>query len=398
MIRFISRRSIGTTMQAASMASPMSSNSDIDSSSVRKIGKALETYLKHSKQNIAMMEKHRSEFETGKRHLAKMMSLDIHELDQKAIDRAIEYLFPSGLTDPNARPVMRPPDEILPRFQRFEFDEEGRPEGSRFFTLNPKIYGLLSEIGMKTQSVMKFYDEHVGSRNVNKNDLDVANLSGSQWITHEKMKKKLHEKFSNEMYAQILIAFENLAQLQGSSIEHKFLMEYREPLTASTGSKLFGPSIPTVQICAETNRRYAEVVTHCKDTRTTVRVFDAGKGKFNIDGIDLHDFRHLQSREILLAPFIVSSTLGRFDVNATSVSISAETPEAPNRIQKTSIGGQSSLPRAVRHGTSLCIAALNPECTEKLRLSGLLTLDPRKKERSKVNQPGARAKWIWKRR
>ena len=27
--------------------------------------------------------------------------------------------------------------------------------------------------------------------------------------------------------------------------------------------------------------------------------------------------------------------------------------------------------------------------------AGLLTLDPRKKERSKVNQPGARAKWIW---
>ncbi|PIO67539.1 hypothetical protein TELCIR_10705 [Teladorsagia circumcincta] len=28
--------------------------------------------------------------------------------------------------------------------------------------------------------------------------------------------------------------------------------------------------------------------------------------------------------------------------------------------------------------------------------TGLLTLDPRKKERSKVNQPGARAKWIWR--
>ncbi|VDM50051.1 unnamed protein product [Toxocara canis] len=27
--------------------------------------------------------------------------------------------------------------------------------------------------------------------------------------------------------------------------------------------------------------------------------------------------------------------------------------------------------------------------------AGLLTRDPRKRERSKVNQPGARAKWIW---
>lgn len=69
---------------------------------------------------------------------------------------------------------MRPPDEILPKFQRFTFDEEGKPEGSRFFTLSPKIYGLLSDIGVKTHSVMKFYDEHVGSRSVNRSDLEPA--------------------------------------------------------------------------------------------------------------------------------------------------------------------------------------------------------------------------------
>jgi hypothetical protein len=28
-------------------------------------------------------------------------------------------------------------------------------------------------------------------------------------------------------------------------------------------------------------------------------------------------------------------------------------------------------------------------------LAGYLTTDPRRKERSKINQPGARAKWIW---
>lgn len=85
------------------------------------------------------------------------------------------------------------------------------------------------------------------------------NLSGSQWITADKMKKKLNEKFSSELYGQVIIAFEHLASLPGSAIEQKFLMEYREPLTASTGSKLFGPAIPEVQICAETNRRFAQV-------------------------------------------------------------------------------------------------------------------------------------------
>ncbi|EGT53222.1 hypothetical protein CAEBREN_16751 [Caenorhabditis brenneri] len=392
MLRIALTRS-SRAMSVASQASASDSET-----SVRKIGKALETYLKNSQQHVAMMEKHRAEFETGRRHLAKMMSLDIHELDQAAIDRAIQYLFPSGLTDPNARPVMRPPDEILPKFQRFTFDEEGKPEGTRFFTLNPKIYGLLSEIGVKTQSVMKFYDEHVGSRSVNRSDLEPANLSGSQWITADKMKKKLSEKFTNELYGQVIIAFEHLASLPGSAIEQKFLSEFREPMTASTGSKLFGPAIPEVKVCAETNRRYAEVTTHCKDTRATVKVTDAGKGTFNIDGLQLHDFRHLQAREILLAPMIISQTLGRFDVTATTECISNTLPEAPNREPFKRSGGMSALPRAVRHGTALCVAALHPESIEPLRLSGLLTLDPRKNERSKVNQPGARAKWIWKRR
>ncbi|RCN48675.1 30S ribosomal protein S9 family protein [Ancylostoma caninum] len=84
-------------------------------------------------------------------------------------------------------------------------------------------------------------------------------------------------------------------------------------------------------------------------------------------------------REILLAPMIVAGLLGRVDVKATS----------------TGSGGITALPRAVRHGTALGIAALYPKTMEPLRLAGLLTSDPRKKERSKVNQPGARAKWIW---
>ncbi|CAI2347915.1 unnamed protein product [Caenorhabditis sp. 36 PRJEB53466] len=392
MLRVIITRSSRAMSSAAQASVP-----DSDSSA-RKIGKALEVYLKNSQKHVAMMEKHRAEFETGRRHLAKMMSLDIHELDQKAIDRAIEYLFPSGLTDPNARPVMRPPDEILPKFQRFTFDNEGRPEGSRFYTLSPKIYGLMSEIGVKTQSVMKFYDEHVGSRSANPSDLEPANLSGSQWMTADRMKKKLSEKFSPELYGQIIIAFEHLASLPGSAIEQNFLMEFREPMTATTGSKLFGPAIPDVQICALTNRRFAQVTTHCKDTRADVTVTDAGKGVFNVDGLGLHDFRHLMAREILLAPMIISQTLGRFDVKATTSCVSNSLPEAPNKEILNRSGGMSSLPRAVRHGTALCIAALQPDVAEPLRLAGLLTLDPRKKERSKVNQPGARAKWIWKRR
>lgn len=91
-----------------------------------------------------MMDKERVEFERGKRYLANIMGWDPSNITQNDIDCAIEYLFPSGLTDLKARPVMKPPEEILPKFHKFEFDKEGKPKNSLFFTLKPKFYALLS--------------------------------------------------------------------------------------------------------------------------------------------------------------------------------------------------------------------------------------------------------------
>lgn len=350
---------------------------------MKNIGKALETYLKHARVNAAMMARERAEFDLGKRHLANMLGVDPHALTQTDIDRAIAYLFPSGLSDPKARPVMKSPEEILPRFHHFNFDDEGRPKNSRFFSLFPKFYGLLSEIGVKSQNVNRFFFERASSSDATKNvDLRPYSLSGTTWLNEEQMKKKLGEKFSSESYVQLLMALDYLASLPGSSIEADFINEYRVPITSSTTSKLFGPGVPEVELCAQTQRRTAQVRTRVKDTRATVFVSDAGTGKWTIDGYSLSDVQNLQAREILLCPMIVSHLLGRVDVVAKT----------------EGSGGTSAIPRAIRHGTALCIAALYPETTEKLRLAGLLTADPRKKERSKVNQPGARAKWIWKRR
>ncbi|KAK6745641.1 hypothetical protein RB195_012014 [Necator americanus] len=359
----------------------VASSSIMEEKPIKKIGRALETYIRLSKEHVSMMAKERADFELGKRHLANMMNLDPHAMTQDDIDKAIAYLFPSGLFDLKARPVMRPPDEILPKFHRFSFDDEGRPMDSRFFTLHPVFYGLLSEIGIKTKAITSFYNDHLllGRKGA---ELEPLNVSGSQWLGREKLEKKLGEKISEEMYTQLLMAFDYLVSLPSSSVEEKFIMEYREPLAASTESRLFGPDIPEVMVDPVTQRRYTFVKTRCKDTKTEVQVFDAGTGEFDIDGHDLSTFRHLISREILLAPMIVAGLLGKVDVKATS----------------TGSGGITALPRAVRHGTALGIAALYPKTMEPLRLAGLLTADPRKKERSKVNQPGARAKWIWKRR
>lgn len=48
-------------------------------------------------------------------------------------------------------------------------------------------------------------------------------------------------------------------------------------------------------------------------------------------------------------------------------------------------GGKSVIPRAVRHASSLCLAALYPEWGQRLRLAGLLDPEMRKRERSKAS-------------
>ena len=56
--------------------------------------------------------KERSEFELGKKHLANMMGMTYETMTQQDVDTAIDYLFPSGLTYKDARPHMKPPEEV----------------------------------------------------------------------------------------------------------------------------------------------------------------------------------------------------------------------------------------------------------------------------------------------
>ena len=112
---------------------------------VKAIGSALEKYIKRAHEHSLLMERERAQFERGKRHLANIMGWDPkEEIKQADIDAAIAYLLPTGLTDKLAQPVLKPPEEILPTFKYFSFDDEGRPRDSLFYTLRPKFYGLLS--------------------------------------------------------------------------------------------------------------------------------------------------------------------------------------------------------------------------------------------------------------
>ena len=80
--------------------------------SKKPMSTAMKFYLERKKAHDSFIAKERSEFELGKKHLANMMGMNYEAMTQEDVDKAIEYLFPSGLYDEDARPKMKPPEEV----------------------------------------------------------------------------------------------------------------------------------------------------------------------------------------------------------------------------------------------------------------------------------------------
>ncbi|WP_028950226.1 30S ribosomal protein S9 [Sulfurihydrogenibium subterraneum] len=97
------------------------------------------------------------------------------------------------------------------------------------------------------------------------------------------------------------------------------------------------------------------------------------------------DARDYFERDILMAkinhPFVVTETLGKFDVYATVKG-----------------SGKPAQAEAVMYGIAKALEAYNPSLRPALKAAGLMTRDARVKERKKYNQMGARAKYRWSKR
>ena len=78
----------------------------------KKLSSAMKHYMERKREHDTFIAKERSEFELGKKHLANMMGMDYDAMSQEDVDKAIEYLFPSGLFHEDARPKMKPPEEV----------------------------------------------------------------------------------------------------------------------------------------------------------------------------------------------------------------------------------------------------------------------------------------------
>jgi len=86
-------------------------------------------------------------------------------------------------------------------------------------------------------------------------------------------------------------------------------------------------------------------------------------------------------RNLIQFPLELTNVQGKYDVNATVAG-----------------GGPTGQAGALRHAISKALVTLSPALREPLKKEGLLTRDPRVKERKKYGQKGARKRFQYSKR
>jgi small subunit ribosomal protein S9 len=129
----------------------------------------------------------------------------------------------------------------------------------------------------------------------------------------------------------------------------------------------------------------AEEIYHATGKRKTAvaRVWmRPGSGQMSVNKRPLEQYLVRESdRVLVMEPFEVTDTAGKFDVYVN--------------VKGGGVFGQAG---AIRHGISRALVIVDPELRDTLKKQGLLTRDPRMKERKKYGQPGARARFQYSKR
>ncbi|XP_073406757.1 small ribosomal subunit protein uS9m [Dendrobates tinctorius] len=330
------------------------------------------------KYTEAFIKKQIEEFNIGKRHLANMMGEDPETFTQEDIDKAISYLFPSGLFEKRARPIMKHPDEIFPKQLAIQWGEDKRPFHFLFYTGKQAFYSLLHDAHTKFLSIQT-YGEEVKRKGLSvENEKPVIDLAGRRWLIKEELENLLVEKLNDEDYLYFLQTMERLVSMPHSSIEEAFIRTYCKNLEIQSRKQMVNPlqydEHGVAFSTGEGKRKTAEA---------TAVLRDRGKGKMTINGKEYLDyFTVLQDREQLMFPFQFLDRLMKYDTECTVTG-----------------SGRSSQAGAVRLAISRALLSFVSEKEmEAMRQAGLLTVDPRNKERKKPGQEGARRKFTWKKR
>jgi small subunit ribosomal protein S9 len=116
---------------------------------------------------------------------------------------------------------------------------------------------------------------------------------------------------------------------------------------------------------------------------STARVFlRPGSGKIEVNGRKFEEyFPNETLRMIIRQPLRLTDTSDKFDIYVN--------------VSGGGISGQSG---AVRHGITRALLEYNPDFRPILKKAGLITRDPRRKERKKYGRKGARKRFQYSKR
>jgi small subunit ribosomal protein S9 len=108
----------------------------------------------------------------------------------------------------------------------------------------------------------------------------------------------------------------------------------------------------------------------------------SGSGNVQVNGRLLDDYFDIGvARMVVEKPFVITDTHGKFDV---FVNVGG--------------GGKMAQSEAIRHGISKALLHVSDDYRLPLKKAGLLTRDPRSKERKKYGLAGARKRYQYSKR
>jgi small subunit ribosomal protein S9 len=108
----------------------------------------------------------------------------------------------------------------------------------------------------------------------------------------------------------------------------------------------------------------------------------SGSGKVTINGRALENYFLVETQRMhMMQPLVATDSVSKYDVR---VNVSG--------------GGPNGQAGAVRHGIARALLEADANLRPTLKAQGLLTRDPRMKERKKYGQPGARKRFQFSKR
>ena len=124
----------------------------------------------------------------------------------------------------------------------------------------------------------------------------------------------------------------------------------------------------------ESKKKYYYGTGRRKSSVARVRVYENGTGSIIINGRDINDYFGLDTLKLVVnQPLVTADLVGKVDV-----------------VVNVAGGGVSGQAGAIRHGISRALLKVDENYRPALKAAGLLTRDPRMKERKKYGLKAAR--------